>query len=145
MQPCGPILKSYLSFPIKLRIGIISAFATITVHCFITSCFVFIHKPQHNFGSQAETVLRVAGGSHRSVSGAGAGGLLEEASSRKHCGRLQQSEIPTQTVPQLTSDPTAARPFNPSDRTVKAARPPDRTEETEGALPESERTTGGHL
>lgn len=30
-QPCGPILKSYLSFPIKLRIGIISAFATIAV------------------------------------------------------------------------------------------------------------------
>lgn len=30
-QPCSPILKSYLSFPIKLRIGLISAFATITV------------------------------------------------------------------------------------------------------------------
>ncbi|XP_070785170.1 23 kDa integral membrane protein-like isoform X2 [Enoplosus armatus] len=30
-MPCGPILKSYLSFPIKLRIGIISAFATITM------------------------------------------------------------------------------------------------------------------
>ncbi|XP_041819898.1 23 kDa integral membrane protein-like [Chelmon rostratus] len=30
-KPCGPILKSYLSFPIKLRIGIISAFATITM------------------------------------------------------------------------------------------------------------------
>ncbi|XP_039648457.1 uncharacterized protein LOC120553807 isoform X2 [Perca fluviatilis] len=30
-EPCGPILKSYLSFPIKLRIGIISAFATITM------------------------------------------------------------------------------------------------------------------
>ncbi|XP_040885619.1 tetraspanin-10-like isoform X2 [Toxotes jaculatrix] len=30
-QPCGPILKSYLSFPIKLRIGIISAVATITM------------------------------------------------------------------------------------------------------------------
>ncbi|CAN9508370.1 unnamed protein product [Ophioblennius macclurei] len=29
--PCGPILKSYVGFPIKLRIGIISAFATITV------------------------------------------------------------------------------------------------------------------
>ncbi|MEQ2300242.1 hypothetical protein AMECASPLE_023321, partial [Ameca splendens] len=29
-EPCGPILKSYLGFPIKLRIGIISAFATIT-------------------------------------------------------------------------------------------------------------------
>ncbi|XP_005742400.1 uncharacterized protein LOC102196377 [Pundamilia nyererei] len=28
-KPCGPILKSYLSFPVKLRIGIISAFATI--------------------------------------------------------------------------------------------------------------------
>ncbi|XP_029969403.1 23 kDa integral membrane protein-like isoform X2 [Salarias fasciatus] len=30
-KPCGPILKSYVGFPIKLRIGIISAFATITV------------------------------------------------------------------------------------------------------------------
>ncbi|XP_039995877.1 uncharacterized protein LOC120796824 isoform X3 [Xiphias gladius] len=30
-KPCGPILKSYLSFPIKLRIGIISAVATITM------------------------------------------------------------------------------------------------------------------
>ncbi|KAF0028778.1 hypothetical protein F2P81_017883 [Scophthalmus maximus] len=30
-EPCGPILKSYLSFPIKLRIGIISAFATIAL------------------------------------------------------------------------------------------------------------------
>ncbi|XP_038565518.1 23 kDa integral membrane protein-like isoform X1 [Micropterus salmoides] len=30
-KPCGPILKSYLSFPIKLRIGIISSFATITM------------------------------------------------------------------------------------------------------------------
>ncbi|XP_019962500.1 23 kDa integral membrane protein-like [Paralichthys olivaceus] len=30
-EPCGPVLKSYLSFPIKLRIGIISAFATITM------------------------------------------------------------------------------------------------------------------
>ncbi|XP_018550337.1 23 kDa integral membrane protein [Lates calcarifer] len=28
-EPCGPILKRYLSFPIKLRIGIISTFATI--------------------------------------------------------------------------------------------------------------------
>ncbi|KAJ0057019.1 hypothetical protein NL108_000854, partial [Boleophthalmus pectinirostris] len=28
-KPCGPILKSYLSFPIKLRIGIISAVTTI--------------------------------------------------------------------------------------------------------------------
>ncbi|XP_023257647.1 23 kDa integral membrane protein-like [Seriola lalandi dorsalis] len=28
-EPCGPILKNYLSFPIKLRIGIISAVATI--------------------------------------------------------------------------------------------------------------------
>ncbi|XP_051247741.1 23 kDa integral membrane protein-like [Dicentrarchus labrax] len=30
-KPCGSILKSYLSFPIKLRIGIISAVATITM------------------------------------------------------------------------------------------------------------------
>ncbi|KAF3859690.1 hypothetical protein F7725_022089 [Dissostichus mawsoni] len=30
-EPCGPILKSYLSFPIKLRIGIISAVATLTM------------------------------------------------------------------------------------------------------------------
>uniref|UniRef100_UPI0037E768B3 23 kDa integral membrane protein-like n=1 Tax=Semicossyphus pulcher TaxID=241346 RepID=UPI0037E768B3 len=30
-KPCGPILKSYMSFPIKLRIGIISAFATIAM------------------------------------------------------------------------------------------------------------------
>ncbi|XP_029018815.1 CD63 antigen-like isoform X2 [Betta splendens] len=30
-KPCGPILKTYLSFPIKLRIGIISAVATITM------------------------------------------------------------------------------------------------------------------
>ncbi|KAM8884978.1 uncharacterized protein ACB058_000937 isoform 3-T3 [Synchiropus picturatus] len=29
--PCGPILKSYLSFPIKVRIGIISAFATLSM------------------------------------------------------------------------------------------------------------------
>ncbi|KAI4793151.1 hypothetical protein KUCAC02_032908 [Chaenocephalus aceratus] len=29
--PCGPILKSYLSFPIKLRIGIVSAVATLTM------------------------------------------------------------------------------------------------------------------
>uniref|UniRef100_A0A3Q2CAK8 Uncharacterized LOC107090608 n=2 Tax=Cyprinodon variegatus TaxID=28743 RepID=A0A3Q2CAK8_CYPVA len=30
-KPCGPILKSYLGFPVKLRIGIISALATITI------------------------------------------------------------------------------------------------------------------
>ncbi|XP_047431156.1 23 kDa integral membrane protein-like [Mugil cephalus] len=30
-EPCGPVLKSYLSFPIKLRIGIISALATIAM------------------------------------------------------------------------------------------------------------------
>ncbi|XP_037551531.1 23 kDa integral membrane protein-like [Nematolebias whitei] len=30
-KPCGSILKSYLSFPIKLRIGIISTLATITI------------------------------------------------------------------------------------------------------------------
>ncbi|XP_071358885.1 23 kDa integral membrane protein-like [Trachinotus anak] len=30
-ESCGPVLKSYLSFPIKLRIGIISAVATITM------------------------------------------------------------------------------------------------------------------
>ncbi|KAM9704966.1 uncharacterized protein ACNS7B_001358 [Menidia menidia] len=30
-KPCGPILKNYLGFPIKLRIGIISAFATIAI------------------------------------------------------------------------------------------------------------------
>ncbi|XP_023205646.1 tetraspanin-33-like [Xiphophorus maculatus] len=34
-EPCGPILKSYLGFPIKLRIGIISAFATITITAII--------------------------------------------------------------------------------------------------------------
>ncbi|KAF3705325.1 hypothetical protein EXN66_Car021016 [Channa argus] len=38
-KPCGPILKSYLSFPIKLRIGIISAFATITMAA-IALCLV---------------------------------------------------------------------------------------------------------
>lgn len=57
MQPCGPILKSYLSFPIKLRIGIISAFATIMVHCFITSCFALIHTRPQNVVSGAEIVL----------------------------------------------------------------------------------------
>lgn len=31
VQPCGSILKTHLTFPIKLRIGIISAFATMTV------------------------------------------------------------------------------------------------------------------
>ncbi|KAM9845918.1 23 kDa integral membrane protein-like [Aulostomus maculatus] len=36
-KPCGPILKSYLSFPIKLRIGIISAFATITMAAIVLS------------------------------------------------------------------------------------------------------------
>ncbi|XP_035003428.2 23 kDa integral membrane protein [Hippoglossus stenolepis] len=30
-EPCGPVLKSYLSFPLKLRIGIISAYATIAM------------------------------------------------------------------------------------------------------------------
>uniref|UniRef100_A0A1A8LM45 Tetraspanin n=1 Tax=Nothobranchius pienaari TaxID=704102 RepID=A0A1A8LM45_9TELE len=30
-KPCGLILRSYLSFPVKLRIGIISAFATLTI------------------------------------------------------------------------------------------------------------------
>ncbi|XP_062414268.1 uncharacterized protein LOC119210897 isoform X1 [Pungitius pungitius] len=30
-EPCGPILKSHLSFPIKVRIGIISAFSTIAM------------------------------------------------------------------------------------------------------------------
>ncbi|XP_034535346.1 23 kDa integral membrane protein-like [Notolabrus celidotus] len=30
-KPCGPILKSYMSFPIRLRIGIISAFSTIAI------------------------------------------------------------------------------------------------------------------
>ncbi|XP_077356379.1 uncharacterized protein LOC144003727 isoform X2 [Festucalex cinctus] len=30
-KPCGPILKSHVSFPIKLRIGIISTFATLAV------------------------------------------------------------------------------------------------------------------
>lgn len=30
-QPCGSILKSYMSFPIRLRIGIISAFSTLAL------------------------------------------------------------------------------------------------------------------
>lgn len=30
-KPCGPILKSFLTFPIKLRIGVISAVTTITI------------------------------------------------------------------------------------------------------------------
>uniref|UniRef100_A0A3B3HA03 Tetraspanin n=1 Tax=Oryzias latipes TaxID=8090 RepID=A0A3B3HA03_ORYLA len=34
-KPCGAVLKSHLSFPIKLRIGIISAFATITITAII--------------------------------------------------------------------------------------------------------------
>ncbi|XP_043964678.1 uncharacterized protein LOC122826632 isoform X2 [Gambusia affinis] len=38
-EPCGPILKSYLGFPIKLRIGIISAFTTITITA-IVLCLV---------------------------------------------------------------------------------------------------------
>ncbi|XP_024858265.1 tetraspanin-10-like isoform X2 [Kryptolebias marmoratus] len=38
-KPCGPILKSYLSFPIKLRIGIISTLATILITA-IVLCLV---------------------------------------------------------------------------------------------------------
>uniref|UniRef100_A0A3P8UXN9 CD63 antigen-like n=2 Tax=Cynoglossus semilaevis TaxID=244447 RepID=A0A3P8UXN9_CYNSE len=34
-KPCGSILKSHLSFPIKLRIGIISAFATFAMAAII--------------------------------------------------------------------------------------------------------------
>ncbi|KAK5849405.1 hypothetical protein PBY51_009050 [Eleginops maclovinus] len=49
-EPCGPILKSYLSFPIKLRIGIISAVATITmaaiVLCLTLGLEEYWKKPQ---------------------------------------------------------------------------------------------------
>ncbi|XP_014830969.1 uncharacterized protein LOC106958781 isoform X1 [Poecilia latipinna] len=38
-EACGPILKSYLGFPIKLRIGIISALATIAITA-IVLCLV---------------------------------------------------------------------------------------------------------
>ncbi|RVE56473.1 hypothetical protein OJAV_G00221680 [Oryzias javanicus] len=43
-NPCGPILKSHLSFPIKLRIGIISAFATITITAIILCLSLGLEK-----------------------------------------------------------------------------------------------------
>ncbi|XP_061570156.1 23 kDa integral membrane protein-like [Cololabis saira] len=43
-DPCGPILKSYLDFPIKLRIGIISAFATITITAIVLCLILGLEK-----------------------------------------------------------------------------------------------------
>ncbi|KAM6895886.1 uncharacterized protein FYW49_019730 isoform 2-T2 [Xenentodon cancila] len=43
-NPCGPILKSYLDFPIKLRIGIISAFATITITAIVLCLILGLEK-----------------------------------------------------------------------------------------------------
>lgn len=43
---------------------------------------------------------------HRSVSGVGSGGILEDASGGSDGRRLQQSEVRTQTLPHLTSDPS---------------------------------------
>ena len=45
-----------------------------------------------------------ADGGHCSVLGVGSGEILEDASSRNNSRRLQQSEIPTQTLHDLTSD-----------------------------------------
>ncbi|XP_053199997.1 CD63 antigen-like [Scomber japonicus] len=43
-KPCGPILKSHLSFPIKLRIGIISAFATIAMTAIVLSLLLGLEE-----------------------------------------------------------------------------------------------------
>ncbi|XP_020782417.1 23 kDa integral membrane protein-like [Boleophthalmus pectinirostris] len=43
-KPCGPILKSYLSFPIKLRIGIISAVTTIIIAAIALSLAMGLEK-----------------------------------------------------------------------------------------------------
>lgn len=43
-EPCGPILKSYLSFPVKLRIGIISAFATIAMTAIVLCLALGLEK-----------------------------------------------------------------------------------------------------
>ncbi|XP_030005915.1 uncharacterized protein LOC115430161 [Sphaeramia orbicularis] len=43
-KPCGRILKSYLSFPIKLRIGIISAVTTITLTAIALSLVLGLEK-----------------------------------------------------------------------------------------------------
>ncbi|XP_053720030.1 uncharacterized protein LOC128758166 isoform X2 [Synchiropus splendidus] len=91
--PCGPILKSYLSFPIKVRIGIISAFATLSVRQQSPPIFRYILKPylkQHSFVDNwykiilfnvlhAKSWLYVTAGSHCSLCGFGFGAILEEA------------------------------------------------------------------
>lgn len=43
-KPCGPILKSYMNFPIKLRIGIISAVTTITLTAIALSLALGLEK-----------------------------------------------------------------------------------------------------
>lgn len=53
----------------------------------------------------------VADGRHRSVSGSGPGGVLEEASGGNHSGRLQQSQVPTQTFAHLTPELTVVTDF----------------------------------
>ncbi|XP_068163333.1 23 kDa integral membrane protein-like [Antennarius striatus] len=54
-KPCGPILKSYLGFPIKLRIGIISALATIEMAA-IALCLT-LGLEQHWKTPPVETVV----------------------------------------------------------------------------------------
>lgn len=53
----------------------------------------------------------VADGRHRSVSGSGPGGVLEDASGGNHSGRLQQSQVPTKTFAHLTPELTAITDF----------------------------------
>ncbi|XP_041636245.1 23 kDa integral membrane protein-like isoform X1 [Cheilinus undulatus] len=43
-DPCGPILKRYMNFPIRLRIGVISAFSTIAVTAFALSLALGLEK-----------------------------------------------------------------------------------------------------
>ncbi|KAM9824616.1 LOW QUALITY PROTEIN: uncharacterized protein ACB057_000388 [Neosynchiropus ocellatus] len=113
--PCGPILKSYLSFPIKVRIGIISAFATLTVrqqsppsavnlgmfygllwqHRFLQNWSkynIFLFNVLH------AKWLYVADGSHCSLCGFGFGAILEEADEnfrgQLHPGQLRAPNPP---------------------------------------------------
>ncbi|XP_077399787.1 uncharacterized protein LOC144034704 isoform X2 [Vanacampus margaritifer] len=63
-KPCGPILKSHVSFPIKLRIGIISTFATLAVN-------TLIPRTQAPAQKHVTVCPRVAGGGHSDVGDVG--------------------------------------------------------------------------
>ncbi|XP_061814921.1 uncharacterized protein [Nerophis lumbriciformis] len=51
-KPCGPVLKNHVNFPIKLRIAIISTYATLAMAAIVVSLALGLHK---HFKSTATT------------------------------------------------------------------------------------------